>query len=273
MLFTDTHCHLDFPDYQQDLEAVIERATSARVHRLISIGTTVESSTRALQIARQHPHVYATAGIHPGNAESADESSIAALAPVLEDPHVVAIGECGLDYHHLPDCPEGCSDDDYARQVESWKAHQKMIFLAQLDLAARLGKNVVIHQRDSWEDVIECLRPYQGKLKAVFHCFGEAPERAREAIDAGHFLSFTGIVTFKNAQQVRESAAVVPDDHYMVETDAPYLAPHPHRGKRNESSYIPLIAQTLADVRGVDIEEISRLTEATTNHFFGLCPT
>ncbi len=286
MHLTDTHCHLDFPDFSDDLDELLTRAHEAGVHRLISIGTSTDSSASALEIAHRFPQVKTAAGIHPCNAESADDSSISALIPLLEDPCAVAIGECGLDYHYLPDRPADATDQEYAEQIEAWKAHQKKIFTAQLDLAVRFGFNVVIHQRDSWDDVMECLRPYgenggngengkdgekggnRKKLKAVFHCFGENKERAIEAVEAGHFLSFTGIISFKNAHQARESASVVPEDRIMIETDAPYLAPHPHRGKRNESSYLPLIAQTLAEVRGLSVEEAAHLTETNTDHFF-----
>jgi TatD DNase family protein len=268
VVFTDTHCHLDFPDFQEDLGDLIERARDAGVQRLISIGISVESSRQVVELAKRHPSVYATVGIHPCEADSVTREDIEMLTPLLENPKVVAIGECGLDYHHLPERPSGASDDDYDSLLKKWKTHQKEIFDAQLELAARHGLNVVIHQRNSWDDVMDCLQPYQGRLKAVLHCFGENPERAQEAINAGHSLSFTGIATFKNAHEVRAAAACIPGDRLMLETDAPYLAPHPHRGKRNESSYVPLIAQTIAGVRNLTVDELARQTESNTNHFF-----
>lgn len=272
MPFTDTHCHLDFPDFQYDLKSTIHRSLRFGVHRIISIATTLESSRRVIEISEQSSEVFATVGVHPCQANAASTDSLSALRPLTGHPRVVAIGECGLDYHYLPEREEGMDDSAYQTRVEQWKSHQKQIFTFQLDLAVETGLPVVIHQRNSWEDVLQCLAPYQGKLKAVFHCFGESPERARSVIDQGHSISFTGILTFKNAGQVRDAAVAVPLDRIMLETDAPYLAPVPFRGQRNEPGYIPTIAETLAEVRSLSVDEVAQSTEAAANAFFHRLP-
>ena len=195
-------------------------------------------------------------------------------------PKVAAIGETGLDYHHPPSEQLASSPAISALQAEmtedteamiidgAYKAAQSEAFAAQLDLAAELGLNVVIHQRDAWDDTLEVLAPYNGKLRAVFHCFGNLPEQAREIIGLVHLVSFTGIVTFKNAQIVRDVVAGIPADAFMVETDCPYLAPIPFRGKRCEPAYSRLVAEKIAEVRGVPLNEIAAATEATAAKFF-----
>ncbi|MEO0454054.1 MAG: TatD family hydrolase [Verrucomicrobiota bacterium] len=268
MQFTDTHCHLDFPDYEADLSLVIERSQKAGVARMISIGTTLASSAAALQLAQTHSPVYATVGIHPCHADEFTLDQLSELKPHFQNPRLVGLGECGLDYHHLPEKQEEESEAEYQERLEKWKMHQKSIFRAQLDLAAEENLNVVIHQRSSWDDTFEILAPYADRLKAVYHCFGETPERMWQIIDLGFYVSFTGIATFKNADLVRQSLRAVPDDRYLIETDAPYLAPVPHRGKRNEPAYIPEIAKVVAETRNISLEAVSEQTETNTQTFF-----
>jgi TatD DNase family protein len=195
---------------------------------------------------------------------------------------VVAIGETGIDYHHVPDelqPPKVAAVDsallahstgDQERMVAegAWKAAQADAFRMQLDLAVELGLNVVIHQRSAWEDTLDVLRPYTGKVRGVFHCFGGTPEESAEVRALGHLVSFTGIITFKNAEQVRLTAAAAPSDGYMVETDCPYLAPVPHRGKRAEPAHTRLVAETIAKERGVSLDEIAAATTRTAEDFF-----
>ena len=257
-MLIDTHAHLDFPEFEGELDAIIERAAQAGVTRIITIGTSVESSRRAVAIAEAHPAIYAAIGIHPGSATEAEPDALAILRELARSPRVVAIGETGLDYYRLS------GEDDAAV-----KAAQASIFQGQLDLAVERGLNVVIHQRgDCWQDTLDLLAPYSGKLRGVFHCFGGSPENAATLLALGHLVSFTGIVTFKNAGLMQESAVSVPDGAYMVETDCPYLAPTPYRGKRCEPGYTRLVAEKIAVLRKQPLEQVAETTTAAAESFF-----
>ena len=280
-MLIDTHAHLDFPDFAQELDAVLARAAAAGVTRVVTIGTTVEGSRRAVALAEKYPQVFATAGIHPSNAGEADANCIDELRTLAANPRVVALGEIGLDYHRLPGAETRMFwnqagfvstevSGNFGREIAigSYKAAQAAIFEQQLELAVELGLNVVIHERDAWEDTLELIAPYTGRLRAVFHCFGKSIEQARQLIALGHLVSFTGIVSFKNAQIVQETAAQVAGDAFMVETDCPYLAPVPHRGKRCEPAYTRLVAEKVAAVRGEPLEALAARTTATAERFF-----
>lgn len=261
MNLIETHAHLDYPDFQDDLEAVIARAAEAGVIRIITIGTGIESSRRAVALAERFPNVHAVVGVHPTNVEEEGLDFLPALRELARHSKVAAIGETGIDHHHLPEGLEGAG-------LAAWKERQAEAFRTQLDLAVELGLNVVIHQRDAWESTLEVLRPYTGEVRGVYHCFGGKPEQAAEVASLGHLVSFTGIITFKNAEQVRLTAAAVPADGYMVETDCPYLAPVPHRGKRAEPAHTRLVAEKVAEVRGISLEEVAADTSATAERFF-----
>ena len=282
MNLIETHAHLDYPDFAPDLEGVISRAAEAGVTRIISIGTGLESSRRAVALAERFPNVHAVVGIHPTNVTEEGLDFLPALGELARHPKVVAIGETGIDYHHLPEelqAPK-VADVDSALLAQShgdqerliaegaWKSAQADAFRMQLDLAVELGLNVVIHQRSAWEDTLEVLRPYTDKLRGVFHCFGGTPEEAAEVASLGHLVSFTGIITFKNAEHVRLTAAAVAADGYMVETDCPYLAPVPYRGKRAEPAHTRLVAEKIAEVRGITLEEVAEATTRTAEGFF-----
>jgi TatD DNase family protein len=277
-MIIDTHAHLDFPEFADELDAVLARARVEGVTRVITIGTSLEGSRRAVELAHQHPEVFAVIGVHPGNALEAPEDILGPLRELARHPKVVAIGECGLDYHRLPP-PELIPSDqldsghrqivlDNVLHVGAMKHAQAAIFEQQLDLAAELGLNVVVHERDAWQDTVALLEPYTGRLRAVFHCFGKSIEHARALIDRGHLVSFTGIVTFKNAPIVQDAAAQVPQDAFMVETDCPYLAPVPHRGKRGEPAFTRIVAEKIASLRGVSVGEVARQTMRTAETFF-----
>lgn len=278
----ETHAHLDYPDFAPDLEGVIARAAEAGVTRIITIGTGIESSRRAIALTERFPNLYAVVGVHPTNIAEEKTDFLPLLRELARHPKVVAIGETGIDYHHLPEeiQPRAEEGIDSALLADSsltqsrliaegaWKAAQADAFRMQLDLALELGLNVVIHQRSSWVDTLEVLRPYTGKLRGVFHCFGGSPEEAAEIGALGHLVSFTGIVTFKNAEQVRATAAAVPANGYMLETDCPYLAPIPHRGKRAEPAHTLLVAEKIAEVRDIPLEEVAAATTQTAKDFF-----
>jgi TatD DNase family protein len=281
-MLIDTHAHLDYPDFSGDLDDVIRRAGEAGVTRIITIGTGIESSRRAVALAEKYPSVHAVVGIHPTNVQDEVEDFLPELRVLAEHPKVAAIGETGLDYHHLPSgelqtsAAMAALQADVPRDAEAavmdgaYKSAQAEAFRVHLDLAGALDLNVVMHQRDAWDDTLEILKSYDGRVRGVFHCFGNRPDQAMEVIALGHLVSFTGIVTFKNATLVRETAVTVPEDCFMVETDCPYLAPVPHRGKRCEPAHTRLVAEQIAQIRGVSLEDIARQTTATAEKCFRL---
>ena len=283
-MLIDTHAHLDFPDFANDLEDVLRRAEEADVKRVITIGTSIESSRRAIDLAEKYPSVYATIGVHPSHAEKAEDDVMTPLRELAKNPRVVAIGETGLDYHHLPSeevakeeqvqvmtALRTETDEEIEAQIRdgAYKSKQASLFQQQLDLAVELGLNVVIHQRDAWEDTLELLRPYTAKLRSVFHCFGGTLEQANEVLNLDHLVSFTGIVTFKNGIAVQQVAAEIPLWKFMIETDCPYLAPAPYRGKRCEPAYTRIVAEAIAAARKISLGEISEATTETAEKFFG----
>jgi len=286
-MLTDTHAHLDFPEFEGQLDAVITRAREAGVHRIITIGINRDSCREALAIAEKYDNVFAVVGLHPCNVLDEGAMDFLEELPALaRHPKVVAIGETGMDYHHLPsrellrrDKSEAVFGALQAGTAEAFaadiadgamKSAQAEAFKAQLDLAVELGRNVVIHQRDAWEDTLDILRPYTGKLRGVFHCFGGSPEAAAELASMGHLVSFTGIITFKNATLVQETAKSVDPDGYMVETDCPYLAPVPFRGKTCEPAHVLLTAKKIAELRGEPLEKVAADIEHTARDFFQL---
>ncbi len=260
-MLIDTHAHLDYDEFAADFAGVLERARAAGVERIVTIGTSVESSRRAVAFAAEHAMVHAVVGIHPTTVDEAGADDHDFLRELAAASRVAAIGETGLDYHRLPDDPE---------QVAGVKSRQAASFRQQLALAANLGLNVVIHQRDAWDDTLSILREYTGRLRGVFHCFGGTPAQAEEVLALGHLVSFTGIVTFKNGATVRETAAAVLADRFMVETDCPYLAPVPFRGKRCEPAHTRETAVAVAQARGETLEAVAAQTTATAQGFFRL---
>jgi TatD DNase family protein len=263
-IFYDTHAHLDYQDYANDLPEVIERAQAAGITKIISIGTDLESSRRAIKLAERFADVYAAVGWHPSNAHEAPDDLRPALRELVKHPKVVAIGEIGLDYHRLPGGKPGGSATDDTR----YKMKQADIFRQQLEIAAEIGLNCVIHQRDSFDDTLAQLQPFAGKVRGVFHCFGENADRMRRVLETGSLVSFTGIVTFKNGQNVRDTVAAAPPGKFMLETDCPYLAPVPYRGQRCEPAYVKEISETVAQVKSCPLDEISAATCNTARDFF-----
>src|SRR6266481_623150 len=282
-MLIETHAHLDYPDFANDLDDVLRRASDAGVTRIITIGTSIESSRRAIALAEKYPAVYAAIGVHPTSIENAEEDVFTPLRELAKNPRVVAIGETGLDYYHLPSeevakekqvqvmtALRTETDEEIEAQIRegAYKSKQASLFQQQLDLAIELGLNVVIHQRDAWEDTLKIMQPYTGKLRGVFHCFGGSLDQANEVLELDHLVSFTGIVTFKNGAAVREVAAEIPLWKFMVETDCPYLAPVPFRGKRCEPAHTRIVAEAIAAARAVPLEEIAEATTETAEKFF-----
>jgi len=252
----DSHCHLDDRQFAADREAAIERALEAGVECLVAIGTGdgPPDLEAGIRLADRLACVYATVGVHAHDAAKATEDTFHHLRELLNHPKVVAVGETGLDYHYNFSLPE----------------RQREVFRRQLEIAREAGKPVVIHTREAWEDTINLLREEWAPsgLPGIMHCFSGGPEEAREALDLGFYLSFAGVVTFPKATRVQEAARLTPADRLLVETDAPYLAPVPHRGKRNEPAFVVHTARKLAELRGQPAEEIAA---ATTANFRRLC--
>jgi TatD DNase family protein len=283
MTLIETHAHLDYPDFAPDFDDVLRRANEAGVTRIITIGTSIESSRRAIELAEKYPNIFAVIGVHPTYAGEAPDDVMTPLRELAKNPRVVALGESGLDYHSLPskevakdkkvqmfaNALQGETEEQIDASIAdgAYKSKQAMLFEQQLDLAVELGLNVVIHQRDAWSDTLEIMQPYTDKLRGVFHCFGGTREQAEEVIALDHLISFTGIVTFKKSDELRSIAASLPADRFLVETDAPYLAPGRFRGKCNEPSYIVETAKVLSIVRGLPFDDLAR---QTTDNFFSL---
>jgi TatD DNase family protein len=252
-MLVDSHCHLDFPDFSTELDAVISRARAAGVGRIVTISTRVKRHAQVLAIAEKVPEVFCSVGTHPHYAHEEPDVDAQKLAGLAKHPKIVAIGEAGLDYFR--------NNSPREAQAASFREH--------IAAARETGLPLVIHSRDCDVDMMQILREESGKgaFPAVLHCFTGGRDLAFAAIDLGHYVSFTGILTFKNSDALREIAAALPADRIMVETDAPYLAPLPYRGKRNEPAYVVETAKVLADARGVSADEIAR---QTTENFFQL---
>jgi len=263
-IFYDTHAHLNYPDFADDLPQIIARATAAGIEKIVSIATDIDSSRRAIAIAEQFPNVFAVVGWHPSDAEKAPEDIRPVLRELARHPKVVALGETGLDYHRLPSQKPGGS----AAEDDSYKRKQAALFVQQLELAADLGLNCVIHQRDALEDTLSLFQPCASRVRGVFHCFANDPATMQRIVALDSLVSFTGILTFKNGQNIRDTLAVTPLDRFMLETDSPFLAPVPYRGKRCEPAYVREISLVAAQVKGCSLEELSRATCTTANRFF-----
>ena len=262
--FYDTHAHLDYPDFADELPQLVERAAAAGITRLVSIGTDLESSARAVALAERFPGVFAVVGWHPNDAVRAPRDFRAELRELAKHPKVVAIGETGLDYFRLPSASGGSAAED-----AHVKALQAEVFQQQLEVAAEVGLNLVIHTRgECFEETLAMLQPFASRVRGVFHCFVGTPEQMRRVLALNSLVSFTGILTFKNAQSVRDTLAATPLGSFMLETDAPFLAPVPYRGKRCESAYVQDIAAAVAAVKSCTLEELSAATCATAREFF-----
>ncbi|MGH7972434.1 MAG: TatD family hydrolase [Limisphaerales bacterium] len=264
-VFYDTHAHLTYPDFAQELPEIVARADAAGITRLISIGTDEASSRRAVQLAEQFPNVFAVVGWHPADCLTAPDDVRPLLRQLAQHPKVVALGETGLDYYRLPSQKAGAS----AADDECYKKKQAALFQQHLEVAAETGLNCVIHQRgDAFEDTIGLLEPFTARVRGVFHCFAGTPATVRRVLDLGSLVSFTGILTFKNGQNIREALAATPEGQFMLETDSPFLAPVPYRGKRCEPAYVKEIAQVAAEVKACSLEALSEMTCKTAREFF-----
>jgi TatD DNase family protein len=246
--WVDSHCHLQS---LPDPGAAIERARAAGVTGMVCVGTDLESSRQAIDLAARHPEVRATVGLHPHDA-SRLTTEWDELEPLAAAENVVGVGETGFDFHYL----------------HSSADEQEAAFRAQIGLAKRLDRALVIHSRDAWDATFRVLAEESPPPRTIFHCFTGGPGEARRALDLGAFVSFSGIVTFPNADGVRAAAAILPSDRILVETDAPYLAPVPHRGRENEPAFVPLVGAAVAVTRNASEAEVAQLTRANATRVF-----
>ena len=252
----DTHCHLTFDPLADDVPAVVKRSRRAGVTGWVTVGTSLADSCKAVELAAQYDGMYAAVGIHPHDAKDADEGALAELKQVAQEPTVIAIGETGLDFHY-----------NFSKQPD-----QKRVFAAHLEMARELELPVVIHCRNAFDETVDILdRHGDGLRGVVFHCYSGTVEQADMLLAKGYFISFTGVVTFKNAAQTREAARVVPLDRLMIETDCPYMSPEPVRKQKpNEPALMVHTARFLAELKGIDPFEFARATTQTAASFFGL---
>jgi TatD DNase family protein len=254
----DSHCHLDFPDFADELDAVVERARAAGVERMITIGTKVEAAERLVAIAETYDDVYFTVGIHPHEAATVAASHFASIRRLAAHPKCVGIGEAGLDYHYSYAPPEVA----------------KAVFRGQIALARDLDLPLVIHTREAEADTAAILMHEMGRgpFRGLLHCFTSSRALADVALDLGLSISFSGVVTFKKADELRDIARDIPLDRILVETDAPYLAPVPHRGKRNEPAFVAATARAVAEARGIAPEALAEAARVNTLRLFSKIP-
>ena len=261
-MFFDSHCHLTDERLLPQLADVLARAQAANVGAMLSISTDLDDTARILQLCQPN-RIWASAGVHPASALAwNDDDSAAQLADLARDARVLAIGEIGLDYRY---------DDAHPEYPGATRARQAQVFEAQLQIAVDEKLPIIIHNREADDDLLSIVATWKGRLNGgVFHCFGSSTAVARRVLDLGFYLGFTGIVSFKNARETQEVAALCPLDKMLIETDAPYLAPVPMRGKTNEPSYVPLVAAKLAEIKDLPVQEIGAITTSNARRLLGM---
>jgi len=253
-VFIDSHAHLQWATFESDREQVLKRAKEQQVNSIVNIGFDLEGSIKGIKLAEIYPDLYATVGFHPHNASQFNENTLSDLKNLAENPKVVAIGEIGLDYY---------------RNL-SPKAVQVKAFEAQLNLAQQLGLPVVIHDREAHNDVLDILSGFKGKIKGVMHCFSGNKEFAQQCIELGFLISFAGNITYPKAYPLHDAARWIDLKDLLIETDCPFLTPQNMRGKRNEPCYLPITAQKIADLKGINMETIAEQTVKNTKLIFNI---
>ncbi|CAH0347567.1 TatD family hydrolase [Bacillus sp. CECT 9360] len=254
MLF-DTHVHLNAEQFQEDLEEVIERAKTTGVSNVVVVGFDRPTILRAMELVEQYEFMYASVGWHPVDAIDMNDEDLQWIEELSRHPKVVAIGEMGLDYHW----------------DKSPKEIQKEVFRKQIRLAKKVKLPIIIHNREATADIVEILKEENAaEVGGIMHCFSGSVETALECVEMNFYISLGGPVTFKNAKKPKEVALEIPLDHLLIETDCPYLAPHPHRGKRNEPSFVKLVAEQIAEIKNVTLEEVAEVTERNAKKLFGI---
>lgn len=251
-MYFNTHTHLNSEQLYEKRDAYIQNAINHQVTNLVVAGYDLESSQKAVQIAHEYPFIYATVGISPNDCLNTTEADLDVIEDLLQDPRVVALGEIGLDYYW----------DDVPRDK------QKDIFKKQIDIAKKYNKPIVIHARDAYEDTYDILK--QAAHRGIMHCYSGSVEMAKRYIEIGFYISLAGPVTFKNAKVPKDVATQIGIDHLMIETDCPYLTPHPFRGKLNEPANVVYIAQEIAKLKNMEIEDVARITTFNAKELFGI---
>lgn len=251
MLF-DSHAHIDDEKFDDDRDQVVARALENGITGIINVGACMASSARSIALSQKYENIYAAVGIHPHDAKEASEDDYEQLAQWTKLHKVVAIGEIGLDYYY----------DLSPREV------QRAVFIRQLDVARQMGVPFIIHDRDAHGEILDILQKEAKGVPGVLHCFSGSLEMAREVLKMGLYISIAGPITFKNAAKLPEIATKVPLERLLVETDSPYLTPHPHRGKRNEPAYVKLVAQQVADLRGIELSALAKATRENIKSLF-----
>ncbi|OQA04234.1 MAG: putative deoxyribonuclease YcfH [bacterium ADurb.Bin400] len=261
-MFIDTHCHLNFPEFKTEVSAVIGRARDAKVDRMINVGIDEETSRRSLELARRYPEVYATVGIHPHCSLDLSIETRSSLLKLAAHEKVVAIGEIGLDYYYLK----------RSSQFAHYPSREEQIFCFEqmLDLALETQLPVIVHSREADADVLAILKSYSGALRGVMHCFSGDYDYAQKVLDLGFYISVTGNITFKKSSDTIEAIRRIPTSSMMIETDAPYLAPEPYRGKRNEPAYVVEVAKRIAEIKGISLAEVEHDTTKKAMKLFGI---
>lgn len=257
-MYFDSHCHLDMEPLSTEQEAVIERAYKSGVWGMINVGSSLRGSEASVALSGKYPNIWASVGLHPHDAEAVTDVGAAceSLRELAKDDKVVAIGEIGLDYFNLENI--------------GLKKTQKELFCAQLELASELSLPVIIHTRDAESDTLEILKRY--KLTGVVHCFTGTPDYAEKLLDLGYYIGFTGFITFDQEKfnHIREAVKTVSIERLLIETDAPFLAPEPYRGKPNEPVYVSEVAKKIAEIKGMDTEEVAHITMENTKKLFDI---
>ncbi len=266
-MFVDTHCHLDFPEFDQDRDEVIRRAKDEGIGYIINVGASLSGSKKALELSRQHNFIYATIGLHPHEADKFDDKVAATIEKLAREDKVVAIGETGLDYYlsaaRLPD-GQGQAGKNYSKAE-----NQKALFRYLVKLAKDSGLPLVIHNRQAQDDTLKILNEVM-PMKAVVHCFSGDENFLKKCLDSGFFISFTCNITYKKAKDLRTLVKLIPLDRLMLETDAPFLPPEGFRGKRNEPAYVKFLAEEVARIKEVGLEEVAGITTDNARRFFNL---
>lgn len=253
MIF-DTHAHYDDKQFEEDQEEILASMPDLGVGTIVNVSATYESCSRAIALAKKYPHVYAAVGIHPDEVGALNEESFAEMKKLFKEEKVVAVGEIGLDYYW---------DNEPHDVQQEW-------FIRQIELAKELDLPVLIHSRDAAADTMYVMKNYAQGLSGVIHCFSYSKEMAEEYVKMGFYIGVGGVVTFKNAKKLREVVEVVTLDHIVLETDCPYMAPEPFRGKRNQSSYLSYVAEKIAEIKGISVEEVIAQTEANAKKMYRL---
>lgn len=254
-MFFDTHAHLNAEQYNEDLQEVIDRALSEGISNIVVVGFDRPTIEKAMELTEKYGFIYASVGWHPVDAIDMTEKDLLWIEELSSHPKVVALGEMGLDYYW----------------DKSPKDIQKEVFRKQIRLAKKVKLPIVIHNRDATADIVEILKEEgAGEVGGIMHCFSGSPEIAQECVDMNFYISLGGPVTFKNAKKPKEVADVIPLDKLLIETDCPYLTPHPHRGKRNEPSYVKLVAEQIAEIKGLSTEEVAQATTENAKKLFGI---